>query len=54
MCTAKNATSKNHPKAILRDKNHLYGIVLVNFTSNVVFKARKHFRRLVIAFFLNC
>jgi len=25
---AKNATSKNHPKDILRDKNHPYGIVI--------------------------
>jgi len=26
--TAKNATSKDHPKDILRNKNHLYRIVL--------------------------
>jgi len=40
---AKNATSKNHPKDILHDKNHLYRIMLVNLTSNDAFKTRKHF-----------
>ena len=40
---AKNAISKNHPKDILRDKNHLYRIVLVHLTLNVTFKTRKHF-----------
>jgi len=39
---AKNAASKNHLKVILQDKNHLYGIVLVHFASNVAFKIRKH------------
>ena len=40
---AKNATSKNYPKDTLRNKDHLYGIVLVHITSNVAFKRRKHF-----------
>jgi len=40
---AKNAASKNHPKDILHDENHLYRIVLVHLTSNVAFKTRKHF-----------
>jgi len=35
---------KNHPKDILHEKKHLYGIVLVHITSNVAFKARKHFQ----------
>jgi len=41
---AKNAASKNHLKDILRDKNHLCGIVIVHLTLNVVFKTRKHFQ----------
>ena len=42
---AKNAISKNHPKDILHDKNHLYGIVLVHITSNITFKTKKkHFQ----------
>ena len=41
---AKNAASKNHPKDILHDKNHLYRVVLVHLTSNVAFKTRKHFQ----------
>jgi len=32
-----NVASKNHPKEILCDKNHLYGILLVHLTSNVAF-----------------
>jgi len=39
---AKNAASKNHPKDILRNKNHFYRIVLVHLTSNDMFKTRKH------------
>jgi len=40
--TTKKAISKNHFKDILRDKNHLYRIVLVHLTSNDTFKTRKH------------
>jgi len=43
MPAAKNAASKNHPKDILHNKNHLHGIVLAHHTSNVAFK-RKHFQ----------
>ena len=39
---AKTAASKNHPKDILRNKNHHYRIVLVHLTSNDAFKTRKH------------
>ena len=39
--TAKNAASKNHPKDILRDKNHLYRIVLVHLILNNAFKQKK-------------
>ena len=35
---------KNHPKDILRDKNHFYRIVLVHFTSNAVLNKRKYFQ----------
>ena len=42
--TAKDATSKNHPKDILRDKNYLYIIALVHLTLNIAFKTRKHFQ----------
>jgi len=38
---AKNVALKNH---ISRDKNQLYRIVLVQLTSNVAFKTRKHFQ----------
>ena len=29
-CAAQNPAFKNYPRDILRDKNHLYGIVLVH------------------------
>ena len=35
---SKNATSKNRPKDILPDKNHLYRMVLVHLASNSTFK----------------
>ena len=38
----KNAASKNHPKDILHDKNHLYRIVLVHRTLNDAFETRKN------------
>ena len=46
-----SATSKNHPKDILCDKNHLYKILLVHLTLNAVFKTKeKIFRWLDIQF----
>jgi len=39
---AKNAAANNHPKDILRNKNHLSIIILVYLTSNDAFKTRKH------------
>ena len=54
MPAAKNAASKNHPKDILRDKNYLYGIVLVHIVSNVVFKTIKHFQIAGYWIFKNC
>jgi len=41
MPAAKNAASKNHPKDILLNKNHLHRIVLVHLTLNDAFKTRK-------------
>ena len=40
--TAKNTTFKNLLRNFLCDENHLYGIILVHLTSNVVLKTRKH------------
>ena len=42
---SKNAASKNLPKDILRDKNHLYRVLLVHLTSN---DARKHLQMAVL------
>ena len=39
---AKNTALKNQLRNFLCDKNHLYGIILVHLTSNVVLKTRKH------------
>jgi len=35
-----NAALKIHPKDILRDINHLYGIIPVHLASNVVFTSK--------------
>jgi len=40
--TAKKATSKNHPKDILCNEDHLYWIILVHLASNITFITRKH------------
>ena len=42
--TAKNATSKNHPKDILCNENHLNRVILVQLESNIVFTTRKYFQ----------
>ena len=39
---AKSTTLKNQLRNLLRDENHLYGIILVHLTSNVALKTRKH------------
>ena len=39
---SQNCYIKNHPRDILHDENHLYGIVLVHLTWNTVLKIRKH------------
>ena len=42
MRAAKNTAFKKQLRSFLRDKNHLYGIILVHLTSNTVLKTRKH------------
>ena len=37
-----NPTFKNHPRDILRDNNHLYGIVLVHIIHKIVLNTTKH------------
>ena len=37
-CAAQNSAFKNHPRDILRDENHFYGIVLVHI---YIYKAEK-------------
>jgi len=39
--TTKMPPLKNHPKDILHDKNHLYGIILVDLSMK---NSRKHFK----------
>ena len=39
---AKNTAFKNQLRNFLCDENHLYRIILVHLTSNVVLKTRKH------------
>jgi len=34
---------KNHPKDILHDDNHLYRMILVHLTSNILFKQESAF-----------
>ena len=41
-CAAQNTALKNQLRNFLCDENHLYGIILVHLTSNVVLKTRKH------------
>ena len=41
LCAAKNSTFKNHPRDILRDENHLYGIVLVHIVHKTALKYNK-------------
>ena len=41
MRAAKNIAFKNKLRNFLRDKNHLYEIILVHLASNVALKARK-------------
>ena len=47
---------KNQLRNVLRDKKHLYGIILVHLTSNVALRIRKHFTGGWIQkkFFFNC
>ena len=33
---AQNSAFKNHPRVILRDENHLYGIVLVHINNKTL------------------
>ena len=40
-CATKNTAFKNQLRNFLRDENHLYGIILVHLSSNVVLKTRK-------------
>ena len=43
VCAAQDSVFKNHPKDILRDKNHVHRITLAHL-SNIVFTTRKHFQ----------
>ena len=49
MPTAKKAASKNNPKDILCNENH---VILVHLASNIVLKTRKHFQAAGYQFFL--
>ena len=39
---AKFSTFKNHPRDILQDENHLYGIVLVHIIHKTALNTTKH------------
>ena len=39
--TAQNCTFKNHPRDILQDENHLYGIVLVHIIHKTALNTTK-------------
>ena len=41
MCAAQNPAFKNHPRDILRDENHLYGIVLVHIIHKTALNTTK-------------
>jgi len=49
---AKNSSSKNHPKDILHDKNHLYRIVIVHLHRMMHLTQENIFRWLDVEFFL--
>ena len=40
-CAAQNSTLKNHPRDILRDENHLYGIVLAHIIHKTALNTHK-------------
>ena len=40
-CVAQNRAFKNHPRDILRDENHLYGIVLVHIIHKTALNTTK-------------
>ena len=44
---------KNHPRDILRDENHHYGIVLVHITHNTALNTTKHLQVARYKIFLN-
>ena len=41
LCAAQNHAFKNHPTDILRDENHLYGIVLVHIIHKTALNSTK-------------
>ena len=41
-CATQNSAFKNHPRDILHDQNHLYGIVLVRIIHKTALNATKH------------
>ena len=44
LCAAKNSAFKNHPRDILRNQNHLYGIVLAHIINKTASNARNTYR----------
>ena len=51
---AQNPAFKNHPRDILRDENHLYGIVLVHIIHKTALNTTKRFTGGRIQNFKNC
>ena len=41
-CAAQNSAFKNHPRNILHDDNHLYGIVLLHIIHKTALNTTKH------------
>ena len=42
LCAAQNSDFKSHPRYILHDENHLYGIVLVHIIYKTALNISKH------------
>jgi len=53
-CAAYYAASKNHRRGILRNKNHLYAIILVYLILNTALKSRNHLLVTGYRFLKNC
>ena len=53
-CAPKFSAFKNHPRDILQDENHLYGIVLVYIVHKTALNTTKCLQVAGYKFFLNC